>query len=73
MIFETPTEFSHFIESVACKDNIDLIDALLKYCDDNMIEPSDISNMINKSLRDKLEVEFQKINYLPQTATLDFV
>jgi hypothetical protein len=72
MLFETQSEFSLHIETIALKNEIDLIDALLIYCEDNFIEPEDISNLINRSLRDKLEVEFQFLNWLPRTATLEF-
>ncbi len=72
MLFETPSEFSLHIESIAYDKEIDIIDAILLYCDDNFIEPSDISGLINRSLRDKIELEFQDMNYLPKTATLEF-
>lgn len=72
MLFETPTEFSLYIETFAHEQDIDLIDSVLLYCEDNYLEPDDISYLINKSLRDKLELEFQHNNFLPKTATLEF-
>lgn len=72
MIFESASEFSLYIEMLADDKEIDLIEAVLLYCEDNFIEPSDITNLINKSLKDKLEMEFQDMHYLPKTAVLDF-
>lgn len=72
MLFETPSEFSHYIESLADDKEIGLIDTILMYCEDNYIEPEDVSSLINRSLKDKIEMEFQDMNYLPKTATLEF-
>ena len=72
MLFETPSEFSLHIETMANEHQIGLIDAILIYCEDNYLEPSDISSLINRSLKDKLEMEYQAINYLPKSATLEF-
>jgi cell division ATPase FtsA len=47
------------------------MDAVLDYCQENSLEPSDISKLINKSLKDKLEMNFRELNYLPKQAQLD--
>ena len=47
------------------------MDAVLEYCKENYIEPSDVSSLINKSLRDKIEMNFRELNYLPKQAQLD--
>lgn len=47
------------------------MDAVLKYCSENFVEPSDIKKLINKSLKQKIQVDFQNDGYLPKTATLD--
>lgn len=47
------------------------MDAVLEYCKENFLEPSDITKLINKPLKDKIEIEFQEMNYLPKTAKLD--
>jgi hypothetical protein len=47
------------------------MDAVLEYCDNNYLEPSDISKLINQSLKDKIEMEFRHLNYLPSQGTLD--
>lgn len=72
MLFESASEFSLHIESLANDKEIDLIDTILLYCESNFLEPEDISDLINKSLKDKIEVEFSELNYLPKYSSLDF-
>jgi len=47
------------------------MDAVLEYCRTNYLEPEDISHLINKSLKDKIEMDFRELNYLPKQAQLD--
>jgi hypothetical protein len=70
-MFKTANEFSMHIEQIAAETGDTHMDVLLKYCEDNFIDPADITNLISKPLKDKIEVEFQELNYLPKQATLD--
>jgi hypothetical protein len=47
------------------------MDAVLDYCKENFIEPEDVASLINKSLKDKIEMDFREANYLPKQAQLD--
>jgi hypothetical protein len=47
------------------------MDAVLEYCKDNFLEPEDIASLINKSLKDKIEMDFRNANMLPKQAQLD--
>jgi hypothetical protein len=47
------------------------MEAVLKYCNENFVEPSDVKKLINKSLKQKIQVDFENDGYLPKTATLD--
>jgi hypothetical protein len=47
------------------------MDAVLEYCKENYLEPEDVSKLINKSLKDKIEMDFRELNYLPKQAQLD--
>ena len=49
------------------------MDAVLFYCKENALEPEDVSKLINKSLKDKLEINFQEINFLPKKSKLEDV
>jgi cell division ATPase FtsA len=47
------------------------MDVILQYCEDNELEPQDISKLISQPLKDKIEMEFRELNYLPKEAMLD--
>jgi hypothetical protein len=47
------------------------MDAVLEYCKENYLEPEDVSKLINRSLKDKIEMNFRDLNYLPKQAQLD--
>lgn len=70
-MFKTANEFSLYIENQVYEKNISYMDAVLEYCAENYVEPDEIAKLINKSLKDKLEVNFQEMNYLPKQAQLD--
>ena len=70
-MFKTSNEFSLYIEQVALEKRMSHLDAILEYCKENFVEPDDIAKLINKSLKDKLEMDFREANYLPKQATLD--
>ena len=69
-MYKTPIEFSLHIESLALENGINHMEALIKFCEDNMIEPSEIKNWITKSLKDKLRSNFQAIGLLEKEAEL---
>jgi hypothetical protein len=70
-MFKSTNEFSMYIEQTVRDKSISHMEAILEYCRENFIEPEDISKLVSKSLRDKLEVNFQDENYLPKKAKLD--
>ncbi len=70
-MFKTANEFSLHIEHIVRDNRISYMDAVLKYCEDNFVEPEDIASLINKSLKDKIEMNFRELNYLPKQAQLD--
>ena len=70
-MFKTANEFSLHIEKIVKEKRLSYMDAVLEYCKENYLEPDDVSSLINKSLKDKLEVDFREANYLPKQAKLD--
>ena len=70
-MFKTANEFSLYIEQIVKEKRVNHLDAVLEYCKENYLEPEDIASLVNKSLKDKLEVNFQEENYLPKKAKLD--
>ncbi len=70
-MFKTANEFSLYIEQLVREKKMSYMDAVLDYCKENFLEPDDVSSLINKSLKDKIEMDFRELNYLPKQAQLD--
>ena len=70
-MFKTANEFSLYIEQIVLDKKMTYMDAVLEYCKENYLEPEDVSKLINKSLKDKIEMNFRELNYLPKQAQLD--
>lgn len=70
-IFKTTNEFALYIEQVVVEKRISHMDAVLLYCEKNFIDPEDISKLINKNLKQKIELNMIEANYLPKKGTLD--
>lgn len=69
--FKNSNEFSLHIEKMVLEYKISHMDAVLKYCADNLLEPDDIASKINKSLKEKIATNMRELNYLPKQASLD--
>ena len=70
-MFKNSNEFSLYIEQLVNLKKMSHMDAVLEYCKENLLEPDDIARLINKSLKDKIEMNFRDLNYLPKQAQLD--
>jgi len=70
-MFNNANEFSLYIEQIVRDKKVPYMDAILEYCKENYLEPSDVTNFINSNLKDKLELEFRELNYLPKQGKLD--
>ena len=62
--------FSLKIEQIALEKNITHMDAVLWYCSKNEIDPSTVARLINKALKEKIEVNAADLNFLPKKAKL---
>lgn len=70
-MFKNASQFSLHIEQYAVEKKMSHMDAVLKYCEDNFVEPDEIKSLINKPLRDKIEIDMREANLLPKQARLD--
>lgn len=70
-MFKNSNEFSLYIEQLVQTKRMSHMDAVLEYCKENFLEPQDVTRLINKSLKDKIEMNFRELNYLPKQAQLD--
>lgn len=70
-IFKNTNEFALFIEDMVREKKLSHMDAVLKYCEENFIDPEDISPLINKNLKAKIELNMIEANMLPKRGMLD--
>jgi len=70
-IFKSTQDFAIFIDEIVSKTGMTHMEAVLKYCEENYIDPEDISSMVNKQLKEKIAVNMMDENYLPKRARLD--
>ena len=66
----TPTKFSLLIEQMVIDKKITYIDACLEYCKEKEIEPNSVGRLVNKSLKQKIQMEAEELHFLPKTNSL---
>ena len=66
----SPETFSMKIELMSVEMKISHLDAIFHCCDVEDIDLDIVHKLVNKSLKDKLEVEARELNFLPQLGSL---
>jgi hypothetical protein len=69
----TKQEFEQVVEDLVWKHDISYMDAIVLYCEENNIDVESLAKVIkaNPNLKGLLQLEAEKLNYLPKTVTLD--
>ena len=62
-------EFSLKIESIVKEKKISHMDAVVWYCDENGLDTSQVSSLISKSLKEKIQLEAEKLNLIEKSST----
>ena len=62
-------KFALTIESIVKEKRISYMDAILKFCEDNEIDPSSVGSLINKSLKEKIQLEAETLNLIEKSST----
>ena len=62
-------KFALTIEAIVKDKKIPYMDAVLKYCEDNDIDASSVGPLINKSLKEKIQAEAEKLNLIEKSST----
>ena len=66
----TPKQFALLIEGRVSEKKITHMDAILDYCEEKKIDPSEVKQLINRNLKEKVKVNAEDLNFLPKTARL---
>ena len=57
-------EFSLIIEGIVKEKRITHMDAVIWYCEENWLDPSQVSSLVSKSLKEKIQLEATNLNML---------
>ena len=68
--FLTPTKFSTMIEEMVVEKRLSYMDACLHYCEENNVEPESLGRLVNKALKQKIQVEAENLHFLQKSSTL---
>lgn len=67
--FLCPTKFSKIIEEIVkVNDDMNYIDAIVHYCDQNNLEVDSVSKLISKPLKEKIKCDAINLNFLKRTS-----
>ena len=69
--FLTKSKFTKLVESTVTELKIPYMEAVLHLCEKNDMEPEDVKKFISPIIRDKIEAEAMRLNFLPKQNTLD--
>ena len=70
--FLTKTKFSKLVEQTVFEKRLSYMDAIVWLCEEHNIEIEDCRKFINPIIKDKLEAEARRLNFLPRTNELSF-
>ena len=68
----TKTKFTKMINKVVIEKRMSYMDAVVYLCEQNNIEIEDVKKYITPTIREKIEAEAQRLNFLPKGAELPF-
>lgn len=72
-LFPDANSFSIYIETMVVNNkDLNHVDAILKFCEENLLEPEDITHLVSKSLKSKLELDYVELRYFKPQAMLEF-
>jgi hypothetical protein len=69
--FLNKSKFTKLIEQTVNEKQLSYMDAILWLCEKNGIEPEDVKKFLSSIIKDKVEAEAMKLNFLPRQNDLD--
>ena len=66
----TPKRFALIIDELVRTKHLTHMEAIIYYCEQNIMEPEQVTKWIDRSLKEKLQADAEALNYLPKTARL---
>ena len=67
--FFCPARFAEAIESLVLENSdMNYIDAIIHFCDQNSIDVESVPKLISKPLKEKIKYEAQELNFLKRSS-----
>ena len=66
--FLTPQKFAIEIEKIVLEEQLNYIDAILRYCEVNSLEIESITKLISKPLKERLKWDATRLNFMKPTS-----
>ena len=67
--FFCPAKFAQEIETLVLENNdMNYIDAIIYFCDQNSIDVESVPKLISKPLKDKIKRDAQELNFMKKTS-----
>lgn len=66
----TTKRFAIIVDELVRTKGLTHMEAILYYCEENMLEPESVTKYIDKCLKEKIQMDAEKLNYLPKTSQL---
>jgi len=63
-------EFALIIEKLVKEKRLTHFEAVVHYCDKNDIDTGTVNSLINKSLKEKIKLDAENLNYFPKSGKL---
>lgn len=70
--FLSKAKFSKLVERTVIEKRLSYMDAIIWLCEEHNIEVEDARKFINPIIKNKLEAEARRLNFLPRTNELVF-
>ena len=70
--FLTKARFTKLVENVVKEHKSSYMDAIIHVCEDVELDLEDVKKYIAPIIKDKLEAEAMRLNFLPRQNTLPF-
>ncbi len=66
--FLTPSKFALEIEKIVAEEELNYIDAILMYCENNNLEVESVTKLISKPLKERLKWDATRLNFMKKTS-----
>jgi hypothetical protein len=66
--FISKDKFAEEIEGIVLRTQLNYIDAIVQYCEQNDIEIETVNKLVSKPLKEKLKAEAMHLNFLKPTS-----